>query len=274
MDHSAADANEGHDGGLTRASAAVIGQPFIRSMTNKDRPEDGVLASGTWGCSPARATQIEKSTGDSVRGRRCSDRPGNARSGHRFCRYADDCNVYVQSQAAGERVMASLVRFLEGKVRLRTNREKSAVAPGQERKFLGYRLWGRGGWGSRPRVQSGPQIVFGRAPEGTEESALHDRNFVLQSSLSATLSLRELLLAAIRTPQSFFTLGRGCSTGCTRPPGLPSAVERRRKNPPLPRPLGTDQPDGTEGRLSADNLVARALFRGVVFRLSSVPVVG
>jgi RNA-directed DNA polymerase len=64
------------------------------------------------------------------------------RRGHRFCRYADDCNIYVRTQKAGERVMASVTRFLEGKLRLRVNREKSAVALVQERQFLGYRiLW-------------------------------------------------------------------------------------------------------------------------------------
>lgn len=62
------------------------------------------------------------------------------RRGHAFCRYADDCNIYVQSKAAGERVLASLTTFLEGKLRLRVNREKSAVAHVSERKFLGYRL--------------------------------------------------------------------------------------------------------------------------------------
>src|ERR1700691_5262167 len=60
--------------------------------------------------------------------------------GHRFCRYADDCNIYVQSLAAGERVMESVTRFLEDKLKLRVNREKSAVAPVGERKFLGHRL--------------------------------------------------------------------------------------------------------------------------------------
>ena len=64
------------------------------------------------------------------------------RRGHRFCRYADDCNIYVRTQKAGERVMASVTRFLEGKLKLRVNREKSAVALVQERQFLGYRiLW-------------------------------------------------------------------------------------------------------------------------------------
>jgi RNA-directed DNA polymerase len=60
--------------------------------------------------------------------------------GHRFCRYADDLNVYVRSKAAGERVMASLARFVEKRLRLRVNRTKSAVAHVSERKFLGYRL--------------------------------------------------------------------------------------------------------------------------------------
>jgi RNA-directed DNA polymerase len=59
---------------------------------------------------------------------------------HCFCRYADDCNIYVSSLAAGQRVMESVVRFLEEKLRLRVNREKSAVAKVGERKFLGHRL--------------------------------------------------------------------------------------------------------------------------------------
>jgi RNA-directed DNA polymerase len=58
--------------------------------------------------------------------------------GHDFVRYADDCNVYVRSQAAGERVMASLERFLEKRLRLQVNRDKSAVERPWRRKFLGY----------------------------------------------------------------------------------------------------------------------------------------
>jgi len=72
------------------------------------------------------------------------------RRGHRFCRYADDCNIYVQSQAAGERVLASVTAFLEGKLKLRVNRAKSAVAPAWERKFLGYRLLAGGRLGLAP----------------------------------------------------------------------------------------------------------------------------
>jgi RNA-directed DNA polymerase len=73
------------------------------------------------------------------------------RRGHCFCRYADDCNLYVRSQAAGERVMASLVAFLEGKLRLKVNRAKSAVAPVVERSFLGHRLLLGGRLGLAPK---------------------------------------------------------------------------------------------------------------------------
>lgn len=73
------------------------------------------------------------------------------RRGHCFCRYADDCNIYVRSLAAGERVMASVTRFLEQKLRLKVNREKSAVAHVEERKFLGYRLLRDGRLGVAPQ---------------------------------------------------------------------------------------------------------------------------
>jgi RNA-directed DNA polymerase len=62
------------------------------------------------------------------------------RRGHAFCRYADDCNIYVRSRTAGERVMASLTRFLADTLKLAVNATKSAVAPPWERTFLGYSL--------------------------------------------------------------------------------------------------------------------------------------
>jgi RNA-directed DNA polymerase len=62
------------------------------------------------------------------------------RRGHRFCRYADDCNIYVRSRRAGERVMASVSRFLAKKLRLTVNEAKSAVARPEERKFLGFSI--------------------------------------------------------------------------------------------------------------------------------------
>jgi len=59
---------------------------------------------------------------------------------HRFCRYADDCNIYVKSLRAGKRVLASIKRFLLDKLRLKLNEEKSDVAIVSERQFLGFRL--------------------------------------------------------------------------------------------------------------------------------------
>src|SRR5467141_2999974 len=60
------------------------------------------------------------------------------RRGHRFVRYADDCNIYVRSKRAGQRVMESISRFITQKLKLKVNEAKSAVARPQERKFLGF----------------------------------------------------------------------------------------------------------------------------------------
>jgi len=62
------------------------------------------------------------------------------RRGHRFVRYADDGNVYVKTERAGQRVMASLTTFIEGRLRLKINQAKSAVARPEDRHFLGFRL--------------------------------------------------------------------------------------------------------------------------------------
>lgn len=60
------------------------------------------------------------------------------RRGHRFCRYADDCNIYIKSEKAGCRVLNSIIKFLEKKLQLRVNREKSTVDRPWRRKFLGF----------------------------------------------------------------------------------------------------------------------------------------
>jgi group II intron reverse transcriptase/maturase len=62
------------------------------------------------------------------------------RRGHRFVRYADDANIYVQSERAGHRVMASITRFIEGRLRLKVNVAKSAVAKPEQRHFVGFTL--------------------------------------------------------------------------------------------------------------------------------------
>jgi group II intron reverse transcriptase/maturase len=63
------------------------------------------------------------------------------RRGHRFCRYADDCNIYVKSLRAGKRVLESITKFLKYKLKLKVNKEKSAVASPTKRKFLGYSFY-------------------------------------------------------------------------------------------------------------------------------------
>jgi len=60
--------------------------------------------------------------------------------GHRFVRYADDSNIYVRSERAGQRVMASVTSFIERRLRLKVNAQKSAVARPEERHFLGFSL--------------------------------------------------------------------------------------------------------------------------------------
>lgn len=62
------------------------------------------------------------------------------RRGHKFCRYADDCNIYVKTERAGQRVLESVTKFLETKLRLKVNRAKSAVGKPSTRKFLGLRI--------------------------------------------------------------------------------------------------------------------------------------
>jgi len=77
------------------------------------------------------------------------------RRGHKFCRYADDCNIYVRSRAAGGRVMQSVTRFLSERLRLKVNVEKSAVARPWERKFLGYSMT----WHKQPRLKVAPESI-------------------------------------------------------------------------------------------------------------------
>src|SRR6266446_165344 len=78
------------------------------------------------------------------------------RRGHRFVRYADDCNIYVCSQRAGQRVMESITRFITQKLKLKVNETKSAVARPQERKLLGFSF------------STGPEIKRMIAPKALE----------------------------------------------------------------------------------------------------------
>jgi RNA-directed DNA polymerase len=75
--------------------------------------------------------------------------------GHRFVRYADDCNIYVRSQKAGERVMAGIEKFLAKRLKLKVNRAKSAVAKPSVRKFLGFSFTRE----QQPRRRIAPQAL-------------------------------------------------------------------------------------------------------------------
>ena len=77
------------------------------------------------------------------------------RRGHRFVRYADDCNIYVRSRRAGERVLAGLSTFLSRRLRLTVNTGKSAVAHPWQRKFLGYSLTAH----RQPRLRVAPESL-------------------------------------------------------------------------------------------------------------------
>ena len=78
------------------------------------------------------------------------------RRGHRFVRYADDCNIYVRSERAGHRVMESVTRFITHTLKLKVNASKSAVARPQERKFLGFSF------------TAGPEVKRAIAPKAVD----------------------------------------------------------------------------------------------------------
>jgi len=100
------------------------------------------------------------------------------RRGHRFVRYADDCNIYVRSKRAGQRVMESISRFITQKLKLKVNEAKSAVARPQERKFLGFSF------------TAGPDIKRTIAPKSLERFKQRIRDITRRAkgnSMKATM---------------------------------------------------------------------------------------
>jgi len=145
-----------------------------------------------------------------------------ARRGHRFVRYADDCNVYVRSERAGQRVMASLSRFIQWRLRLRINIGKSAVAQPQDRHFLGFCLrvlHGRRrtveiGLSERTKRNAMARIrqLTPRTWGGTLESCIQAINAWLRGwhAFFGLASTSEKQLWATSTPTS----GVGCAPSC------------------------------------------------------------
>src|SRR5882762_6194007 len=103
------------------------------------------------------------------------------RRGHRFVRYADDCNVYVRSERAGQRVMTSITRFITQELQLKVNEAKSAVARPQQRKFLGF------------SCSDGSKVLRIIAPKALERFKLRIREITRRAkSVSLNTTMTEL----------------------------------------------------------------------------------
>ncbi len=102
------------------------------------------------------------------------------RRGHAFCRYADDCNIYVRTRHSGERVMASVSRYLQTRLKLRVNAAKSAVDRPWKRKFLGYSMT----FHKQPRLKVAPAVVT-RLKDSVREACRKGRGQSLQTVIDA-----------------------------------------------------------------------------------------
>ena len=114
------------------------------------------------------------------------------RRGHRFVRYADDCNIYVRSERAGQRVMESISRFITQKLKLKVNEAKSAVARPQERKFLGFSF------------TAGPDIKRMIAPKSLERFKQRIRDITRRAKGVSIKTTMEELASYMRGWRGYF----------------------------------------------------------------------
>ena len=112
--------------------------------------------------------------------------------GHRFVRYADDCNIYVRSERAGQRVMESISRFITQKLKLKVNEAKSAVARPQERKFLGFSF------------TAGPVIKRTIAPRSLERFKQRIRDITRRAKGVSIKTTMEELVTYMRGWRGYF----------------------------------------------------------------------
>src|SRR6202045_3593008 len=112
--------------------------------------------------------------------------------GHRFVRYADDCNIYVRSEHAGQRVMESITRFIAQKLKLKVNETKSAVARPQQRKFLGFSF------------TTGPDIKRRIAPKSLERFKRRIRDITQRVKGVSMKTTMEELAPYMRGWRNFF----------------------------------------------------------------------
>ena len=114
------------------------------------------------------------------------------RRGHRFVRYADDCNIYVRSEKAGQRVMESITRFITQKLKLKVNEAKSAVARPQERKFLGFSF------------TAGPEVKRVIAPKALDRFKQRIREITRRAKSVSIETTMEELAPYMRGWRSYF----------------------------------------------------------------------
>jgi RNA-directed DNA polymerase len=126
--------------------------------------------------------------------------------GHRFVRYADDCNIYVRSERAGQRVMESISRFITQKLKLKVNEAKSAVARPQERKFLGFSF------------TAGPNIRRAIAPKSLERFKQRIREITRRAKGASMKTIMEELAPYMRGWRGYF--------GFCQTPEVPIALTR------------------------------------------------
>jgi RNA-directed DNA polymerase len=126
---------------------------------------------------------------------------------HRFVRYADDCNIYVRSERAGQRVMESVVSFIEKRLKLKVNAQKSAVARPEERTFLGF-TFRRFGESREPRRSIAPKAMR-RFKERVREITRRNRGVSMKcmvEELSAFLRGWRAYFGFCQTPEVFNSL--------------------------------------------------------------------
>jgi RNA-directed DNA polymerase len=124
---------------------------------------------------------------------------------HRFVRYADDCNIYVRSRQAGQRVMTSVTRFLIRRLKRKVNEAKSAVARPEERKFLGFSF----SRSKEPKRRIAPKVLL-RCKQKIRELMQRTRGISLEQMMKE-------LAAYLRGWKSYF--------GCCQTPSLLKALE-------------------------------------------------
>jgi RNA-directed DNA polymerase len=120
------------------------------------------------------------------------------RRGHRFVRYADDCNIYVRSEQAGQRVMESVTRFITQKLKLKVNEAKSAVARPQDRKFLGFSF------------TAGPEVKRTIAPKTLDRFKGRTRGITRRAKRVRIETTIEELAPYMRGWRSYFGFGLLC----------------------------------------------------------------